>query len=78
MTKKGIQIQPIRTEKDHDRALTRIDELMGAKRPEAVNALLDSVAVELDGATPSLAEILRRDRAADDDARRVRLLDRCA
>jgi len=32
------------------------------------------VAVELDGAAPSLAEILRRDRAADDDLLRRSLL----
>ena len=32
------------------------------------------VAVELDGAAPSLAEILRRDRAADDDVLRRSLL----
>ncbi len=31
MTKTGMQIRPIRTEKDHDAALARIDELMGAK-----------------------------------------------
>jgi HTH-type transcriptional regulator/antitoxin HigA len=31
MTNAGIQIRPIRTEKDHDEALARIDQLMTAK-----------------------------------------------
>ena len=31
MTKAVMQIRPIRSEKDHDEALARIDELMGAK-----------------------------------------------
>ena len=31
MTRQGIQVYPIRTERDYDRAVERIDDLMGAK-----------------------------------------------
>ncbi len=41
MTKAGMQIRPIRTEQDHDAALARIDELMGAKAGSAEGDELD-------------------------------------
>jgi HTH-type transcriptional regulator / antitoxin HigA len=48
MTRKGIQVHPIRTEQDHDRALARIDELMGAKFGSPEGDELDILAALLD------------------------------
>jgi HTH-type transcriptional regulator / antitoxin HigA len=48
MTRKGIQVQPIRTEQDHDRALARIDELMSAKFETPEGDELDILATLVD------------------------------
>ena len=44
MTRKGIQVHPIRTEQDYDRALERIDELMSAKLDTSEGDELDILA----------------------------------
>jgi HTH-type transcriptional regulator/antitoxin HigA len=48
MTRKGIQVHPIRTEQDHDRALARIDELMSAKFETPEGDELDILATLVD------------------------------
>jgi HTH-type transcriptional regulator/antitoxin HigA len=48
MTRKGIQVHPIQTEQDHDRALARIDELMGAKFGTPEGDELDILATLVD------------------------------
>lgn len=48
MTRKGIQVQPIRSEQDHDRVLARIDELMGAKFGTPEGDELDILATLVD------------------------------
>ena len=48
MRKAGMQIRPIRTEKDHDEALARIDELMSAKLGTAEGDELDVLVTLVD------------------------------
>lgn len=48
MTKTGIQIQPIRTERDHVAAIKRIEKLMGAKPNSAEGDELDILATLVD------------------------------
>jgi len=48
MKKAGMQIRPIRTEKDHDEALARIDELMSAKLGTAEGDELDVLVTLVD------------------------------
>jgi HTH-type transcriptional regulator / antitoxin HigA len=45
MTKAGIQISPIRTESDHDKAITRINELMSAAPGSSEGDELDVLAI---------------------------------
>lgn len=48
MTKAGIQICPIRTEKDHERAVARMSDLMGAKAGSPEGDELEMLAILLE------------------------------
>jgi HTH-type transcriptional regulator / antitoxin HigA len=48
MTRAGIQIRPVRTERDHERAVARISELMSARPGTAEGDELDVLATLVD------------------------------
>jgi HTH-type transcriptional regulator / antitoxin HigA len=48
MTRTGMQIRPIRSERDHDRAVARISELMSARLGTAEGDELDVLATLVD------------------------------